>query len=149
MTDSLVAQVQDSNKRRALVDDAVSVLESEVKAKGGVSGLAIKGAFKILTGAKPGFVRHAVDRLLDEFLDALDPLYQEAVAAGRAPGDLVRDRKADAAKALLNVADARVAESSNDVVKKAYGKLRGNAEKQVVEAAPAVASLLDRHAARS
>jgi sugar (pentulose or hexulose) kinase len=146
MAESLVAQIQDPQKRSALVDDAVSVLENEVRAKGGMSGLAIKGAFKLLTSAKPGFVRHVVDAMLDEFLEALDPLYQEAISAGQSPGSAVRSKKEEAARALLQVADRRVAQSENQAVKKTYGKLRGSAEKQVVEATPALGQLLDRHA---
>lgn len=146
MAESLSTQIADPQKRRSLVDDAVVVLEGEVKAKGGISGLAIKGAFKLLTGAKPGFVRQVVDHLLDDFLVALDPFYQEAVAAGRAPGALVEERKDASARALLQVADKRVAESSNEAIKRTYAKLRGSAERQVVEAIPAIARLLNRHA---
>ena len=75
---------QDSAKRSQVIDDACRVLDLEVADKSGLSGMAIKAGYKLVQGVKPGFVRQAVDDLLDDFLDALDPIYQEA-SAGR-PG---------------------------------------------------------------
>ncbi len=149
MAEALKSQMADPQKRSALLDDATLVLDKEVKAKGGVSGMAIKGAFKVVTGARPGFTRHIIDRLLDDFLGALDPLYQRAIQDGLAPGALVVKEKQETAEALLEVADRHVQRSSNEVARKAYDKLRGSAGRHVAEAAPALAALLDRHASRS
>ncbi len=146
MATTLKEQLGTGQKRGQVVRDATQVLESEVKGKGGVSGFAIKAAFKVLSGVKPGFVPHVIDSLLDDFLDALDPFYQTATSGGQAPGAEVLAQKEKAAQALLSVADRRVAATDQEVVKKAYEKLRGSAQKQVVEAIPAVASLLGRHA---
>ena len=61
------------DKRQTVVDEACKVLDLEVADKSGLTGLAIKGAYKVVQGVKPGFVREVVNHLLDDFLDALDP----------------------------------------------------------------------------
>lgn len=149
MTAPLRAQMQDPTARAAFVEGAVATLEREVDGASGISGFAVKAAFKVLGGIRPGFIRDAVDRLLDEFLDALEPLYVEAVATGGSPGSVVARSPERTAKALLMVTDARVSRSQNDIVRKTYPKLRPHAEKQVGNAAPALGRLLDAHAAKS
>ena len=59
------------DKRPALIDDSLRVLEAEVDDKSGLSGIAIKTAFKVVKGISPGFLRQVVDHLLDDFLNAL------------------------------------------------------------------------------
>jgi hypothetical protein len=134
-------------KRREVVDDACRVLDDEVADKGGLSGLAIKGAYGIVKGIKPGFIREVVDALLDDFLKSLDPLYQEAVAKGSRPGAhlSLQANTGRVADALLAVTDAKAARSQRAVVKSTYEKLRPTAKKQVEAAAPRLGALLDRH----
>lgn len=133
-------------KREAVIQDACQVLDQEVADKGGISGLAIKGAYKLVQGIKPGFVRQVVDHLLDEFLSALDPLYQEALTKGQKAGAYLVSNQARVADALLAVTDARAAASDGSTVKKAYEKLRPTAQKHVEAAAPRLAQMLERHA---
>ena len=83
---SLKERLGQDPQRKALVSDAIQVLDQEVADKSGLGGIAIKGAYSIVKGIKPGFVEEVVDGLLDDFLDALDPLYQEAVARNEPPG---------------------------------------------------------------
>jgi hypothetical protein len=122
-------------------------LDQEVSDKGGITGIAIKGAYKLLQGIKPGFVPEVVDALLDDFLDALDPIYQDAIAKKLSPGAGVKSEPSRAADALLSVTDRRALEAKRQVVRSAYDKLRGMAKKQVEAACPRLAGLLDRHAA--
>src|SRR6185436_2132507 len=118
-------------KRRVVVDDACRVLDDEVADKGGLSGLAIKGAYAVIKGIKPGFIREVVDALLDDFLKCLDPLYQEAVAKGVRPGAHLQGNSGRVADALLAVTDQRAARAQRAVVKSTYEKLRPTAKKQV------------------
>src|SRR5687767_1399538 len=80
---ALREQLGTGEKRRQVIEDAMGVLDQEVADKSGLSGLAIKAAYKVVKGIRPGFIREVVDALLDEFLEAVDPLYQEAVANKR------------------------------------------------------------------
>lgn len=146
---SLAEQLCSGEARTKVVDDACKVLDQEVADKGGITGLAIKGAYKVLQGIKPGFVREVVDALLDDFLGALDPLYQEALSKQRPPGAYLRENASRVADALLQVTDQRATQAKRQVVRSAYDKLRPMAKKQVEAAAPRLADLLDRHAART
>lgn len=133
------------DKRSRVIDDACRVLDQEVDDKSGLSGLAIKGAYKLVQGIKPGFVRQVVDHLLDDFLDALEPTYQEAIARNVSPGEHLKANSSRVADALLAVTDKRATRADNAVVKKTYDKLRPSAKKQVEAAAPRLADLLERH----
>jgi hypothetical protein len=133
-------------KRQQVVDDACRVLDDEVSDKSGLSGLAIKGAYGVIKGIKPGFVREVVDGLLDDFLNCLDPLYQEALTRGVEPGAHLRANSGRVADALLAVTDGKAARSQRAVVKSTYEKLRPTAKKQVEAAVPRLAAMLDRHA---
>jgi hypothetical protein len=140
-------QLGTGDKRRRVIDDASGVLDQEVGDKSGLMGIAIKGAYKVVKGIRPGFVREVIDALLDEFLDAVEPLYQDAVANKRPAGSGVRDNPSRVADALLAVTDRKSGKAKSQVVKSAYEKLRPSAKKQVEAACPRLAGLLERHAA--
>jgi hypothetical protein len=116
--------LETGDKRAAVIDDACRVLDLEVKDKSGIAGLAIKAAYKVVQGISPGFVRQVVDHLLDDFLLALDPVYQEALAKGESPGPYLRSQSGRMADALLAVTDKRAERAQRAVVKKTYEKLR-------------------------
>ena len=132
-------------KRDRVVDDACDVLEKEVADKSGLSGVAIKTAFKVVKGVKPGFTRQGVSDLLDSFLDALNPLYQQALEKGEKPGAYLAAHATQMASALLEITDGKAERAKNAVVKKTYEKLRPTAQKHVEAAAPRIGALLDRH----
>jgi hypothetical protein len=134
------------DKRRVLIDDALRVLDAEVDDKSGLSGLAIKGAYKLVKGVSPSFLRGVVDHLMDDFLDALDPLYQEALTKNVAPRQHLQGNSGRVADALLSITDGRARNAKNQVVKGAYEKLRGGAKKHVEAAVPRLGELFDRHA---
>ena len=50
--------------RPKVIADCVKVIEEEVDAKSGLTGLAVKGAFAVVKAVKPGFVPEAVDHML-------------------------------------------------------------------------------------
>lgn len=132
-------------QRKAVVADACEVLDQEVADKSGLSGIAIKGAYGIVKGIKPGFVPEVVDGLLDEFLDALEPIYQEAVQRNVPPGKHLASNGERAADALLAITDAKAARSSRAVIQKTYERLRPTAKKHVSAAAPRLGDMLNRH----
>ena len=144
---SLREQMGTGDKRNAVIADACQVLDAEVADKGGLSGIAIKGAYKIVQGVRPGFIRDAVNNLLDDFLDAVDPVYQEAASKKLPAGAYLQQNTTRVAQALLAVTDGRAAKIDSAAVKKTYEKLRPMAQKQVEGAAPRLATLLEKHAA--
>ena len=144
---SLREQMGTGDKREAVIVDACQVLDQEVADKGGLSGIAIKGAYKIVQGVRPGFVRDTVNNLLDDFLDAVDPIYQEAAQKKTPAGAYLRENTGRVAQALLAVTDKRAARAEGQAIKKTYEKLRPMAQKQVEGACPRLANLLEKHAA--
>ncbi len=135
----------DPNTRRAVIDDACEVLDLEVRDKSGMSGIAIKTAYKVVQGVKPGFIREVVDNLLDDFLNALEPLRQEAATQGKSPGRHLRDNAPQVADALLAITDGRAQRAQRAMIKKTYEKLRPTAKKHVEAAAPRLGDLLDKY----
>jgi len=146
---SLKEQLGTSEKREPVIRDAITVLDQEVADKGGLSGLAIKGGYRVVQGIRPGFVRDVVTNLLDDFLDAMDPLYQEAREKGRPAGAYLIENKSRVAEGLLSVTDRKAQKADSDVIKKAYEKLRPMAKGQVEAAAPRLARLLEKHAEKT
>jgi hypothetical protein len=136
---------EEGEARKRLVTDACHVLDQEVSDKGGLGGLAIKGAYAVVKGIKPGFIPEVVDNLLDDFLDALEPLVQEANQRGVAPGKHLTANAERAADKLLSITDARVARSTRPVIRSTYDKLRPTAVKHVAAAGPRLGQMLDRH----
>ena len=134
------------NKRPRLIDDALRVLDQEVDDKSGLGGLAVKAAFKVVKGVSPGFLRGVVDHLLDDFLDALDPIYQEAQTRGVAPRQHLQSNPGRVADALLSITDKRAQRAKNAVIKSTYERLRGQAKKHVEAAVPRLGELFQRHA---
>jgi hypothetical protein len=143
---SLLEQMGSGDKRRRVIDDACGVLDQEVGDKGGLTGIAIKGAYKLVQGIRPGFIREVVDHLLDDFLTAVDPIYQEAATKKLPAGAYLQQQSSRVADGLLAVTDGR-ASTASQLVKKMYDKLRPSAKKHVEAAAPRLAGLLERHTA--
>jgi hypothetical protein len=144
---SLKERLGQDPQRKAVVADACEVLDQEVADKSGLGGIAIKGAYSVVKGIKPGFVPEVVNGLLDDFLVALDPIYQEALARNETPGRHLAANGDRVADALLAITDARAARSSHAMLRKTYEKLRPTAKKHVSSAAPRLGQMLDRHAA--
>jgi hypothetical protein len=146
---SLKEQLGSGEKRQQVIEDAIKVLDAEVADKGGLTGLAVKGGYKVVQGIRPGFVKDVVTGLLDDFLDAMDPLYQEAKQKSRPAGAYLLENKSRMADALLGVTDRKAQRSDSGTLKKAYEKLRPLAKGQVEAAAPRLAELLEKHAEKT
>ncbi|MEO1337798.1 MAG: hypothetical protein AAFV29_19300, partial [Myxococcota bacterium] len=72
--------------RDQVIADTVKLVDSEVAKKGGISGIAIKTAYKVVKSLKPTLVQDAVNNLLEKFVDKLEPFYSEWVAKNKSPG---------------------------------------------------------------
>lgn len=131
--------------RTAVVDDACQVLDQEVADKSGLSGAAVKAAYGVVKGIKAGFIREVVDALLDDFLDALEPLRAQADQQNTPFGDYLRRDPDLVAEKLLAVTDRRAEQAQRAVVKKTYQRLRPSAKKHVTAAVPRLAQMVSRH----
>jgi hypothetical protein len=135
----------DPTKKAAIVADCCTLVDEEVSHKSGLSGLAVKAGYAAVKGVKPGFIPHVVEQLLGDFATQLDPLWEEGKQSGK-PVDFITSNKSRVADALLSVTDGKAKTSKSGVVRGTYDKLRGSAKKNVEEAVPRLARLLEKHA---
>lgn len=137
-------------ERTVVIDDTVRLIDAEVASKGGFSGAALKGGYKVVKKLKGGtMIEFAVDKLLDDFSDALSPLYEDYVEAEEGNFEsYLRGRETEAADALLAITDDKARRAKSKVIVKTYDKLRGSAESHVIDALPGVGRLIDTHAPR-
>lgn len=148
MADTLKASLLDSDRRGAVVTDLVDFVDREVAGKSGLSGGFIKTGYAAVKKVKPGIIRHAVDTMLDEFTDALEPYwagYRTQPTAGGF-GAYLAARPQEVSQALLAVTDRRAERSSRGSVTSVYGKLRPKGQDNVIEALPRLGELVERHA---
>ena len=134
----------DPAKKSAVVADCCTLVDEEVAAKSGLSGLAVKAGYSAVKGIKPGFIGHVVETLLPDFARALDPIWAEEAGQRDRAAHLTSNRSR-AADALLTVTDAKVKTAKSSLVRGTYEKLRGTAKKHVEEAIPRLARLLQKH----
>ena len=142
LTDVLTSET----KKADVVEDCCTLIDSEVKDKGGISGLAIKAGYGMVKGVKPGFIKQAVADMLPEFAKALDPTYQDAKAQNKPVADFFVQNTSRVADALLAITDARAAKVKSGAVKATYEKLRGSAKKNVEAAVPRLGKIVEKHA---
>ena len=140
--------LSDAN-RPSVIKDCVLLVDAEVAAKKGVSGMMIKSSYKMFKAIKPTIVEHAVETLLPAFAERLDIQYDKYLAAvpdKTQPFDrwaIARDK--DIANQLLGVTDDIINRSEKTAIKKIYNGLRGIAEKNVTAAIPAVGKLVMKY----
>lgn len=133
--------------RPNLVRDTAQVVDEEVASKGGLSGLAIKAAYKVVKGLKPTIITESVDGMLNDMVNNLEGLWTEYESSGKKePFDsFANARKSQVADALLKVSDDRAKTTRHQTLKSAYEKLRPTGKKNVEEAVPRVTALVSRY----
>lgn len=134
-------------RRPAVVADLQTLVDKEVSSKGGMSGLAVKASFAVIKKVKSGFVPHAINAMLPEFAQKLQPYYgrYDPAKDGSLSAFLTANSSA-VSDVLLAVADGRARNSAHESAKRAYQKLRPQAKKHVEHALPALGDLIERYA---
>ena len=147
VADTLKASLLDADRRGAVVADLQNFVDQEVAGKGGLSGGVVKTGYAAVKRVRPGIIRSAIDSMLDEFVDALEP-HWAAYRSQPVPGfgAFLAGRPHEVAQSLLAVTDRRAQRSSRAAVTSVYGKLRPKGEQNVIEALPRLGDLVERHA---
>jgi hypothetical protein len=141
---TLVELLGKAPKREPVIADCVNLIDSQVKQK----GFIIKGAYATIKTVKKGFIPEVVDSLLDDWLGKLQPHYDKwAANKSSSLSDYLVARSEDVAEDLLSVTDSRAEKSTHGTAKKMYGKMRDGAKRNVVEAIPDLAKLVEKHVA--
>jgi hypothetical protein len=130
-----------------VVADCQQLIAQEVKGKSGVSGAAIKLAYKTASAFAPGYLRSMVEKMLPEMAAALEPYWADFTASGASGfGDYLAKRGDEVAEAMLAISDEHARTSRKAVILKAYGTVRGSAAKHIEAALPAVGALVEKYA---
>src|SRR3982750_3534779 len=141
---TLVDQLGKDPVRPLVIDDCVALIDAQVKQK----GFVIKSAYAVIKGIKKKFVPEVVDSLLDDWLGKLQPHYDKWATAKQSTfADYLISRSDDVAEDLLSVTDARAEKTSHTTAKKMYFKMRDGAKRNVVEAIPELAKVIEKHIA--
>jgi hypothetical protein len=141
---SLVEKLARDPVRPLVLADCVELIEAQVKQK----GIVIKGAYATIKAIKKRFIPEVVDSMLDEWLGKIQPHYDKWSATKPSSfSDYVVARGDDVAEDLLSVTDARAAKTSHTTAKKMYSRMREGAKKNVIEAIPSLARMIEKHLA--
>ncbi len=134
-----------SETRLELVDALTTVVNDELSRCDGLSGVTLRSAVATLDRLKPGFVRRAVNKLLPEWIDALQKhygLYQLAPQADTFGAYIVAHKDA-VADDLLVATSHRAARSGNRLARVLFGRVEQSAHANFSAAVPRLARLVD------
>ncbi|HEY9760955.1 MAG TPA: hypothetical protein V6D07_00445 [Trichocoleus sp.] len=143
----LTDKVQDQAIRDGITADLTKLMDEQVSAKSGLSGLALKTAYKVVKGIGPTYIPGAIGRILPDALAAIDPLWAEGVQKGN-PVEYLSQNKSRTADLLLSTTDARIERTDNGVIRSSYNQLRKSVKADVEAAVPDLAKILDTHIQR-
>jgi hypothetical protein len=133
--------------RPQVIADCYKVIEQGVSDMTGISGAAVKLAYKTVNSFMPGHVRFMIGSLLPEMVEKLEPYWADfSTSGGSSFGDYLAKRGDEVPQALLSVTDARAAASGRPTIIKAYNTVRGGAVKHVEAALPRIGELVHKHA---
>jgi hypothetical protein len=133
--------------QRKVVDDCCALIERQVKTLSGISGTAVKVAYKTVIKFAPGHVRYMVEQLLPRLAEQLQPHWNDFLASGGAVfGDYLAKNGEQVAEDLLAVTDARAQASNRPTIIKAYRSVRTSAGKHIQAALPEVGELVHKYA---
>jgi hypothetical protein len=131
----------------AVIADCQALIEQEVSTLSGISGTAVKLAYKAVITFSPGHIHYMAEVLLPQMAEELEPYWAQFGASGDADfGGYLAQRGEEVTQSLLAVTDARGAASSRPVITKAYGAVRDKAARHVTAALPRVGALVEKYA---
>jgi hypothetical protein len=131
----------------SVVADCLTLIEQEVAGKSGISGAAVKLAYRTAKTFAKGYLQSTVESLLPDLVSQLEPYWADFATSGAAGfGDYLAKRGDEVSEALLSVTDARAKMSERPVIIRAYGTVRGGASKHIMAALPNVGALVEKYA---
>jgi hypothetical protein len=128
-------------------DDCYALIQHRVSEMSGISGAAVKVAYKTVSTVFPGHIKFMVESLVPQLAERLEPYWADFTTSGGAEfGDYLAKRGDDVSQALIAVTDERAQASGRPVVVKAYNGVRGSATRHIEAALPDVGALVQKYA---
>ncbi len=137
---ALEAALTDPGVRPRVVEACCVLVDAEVAARSGLTGMAVRAGYRAVKAIRPTMVRDAVDHLLPDFAAALEPLHAEAPGSAFEPH--LRSNADRVVEALLGVTDHRIHQAKSGAIRKTYAGLRGIARAQLTASVPGLARTL-------
>jgi hypothetical protein len=129
------------------VADLQALVDSELASKGGLSGAALKTAYKAVNSFAPGYYHATVSGMLPEMADRLQPYWADFLASGGSDfGDYLSKRGDEVSESLLGITDDMAHRSNRAAVVKAYQLVRGGAGKNIDAALPGLGAVVQKYA---
>jgi hypothetical protein len=130
-----------------VIADCHALIEQEIKDKSGISGTAVKLAYKTITSFAPGYYNGMVEELVPQIVGKLEPYWADFSTSGSSEfGDYLVKRGGEVSDALLEVTDDYAAKSDKPVILRAYKTVRGSAGKNIEAALPRVGEMVRKYA---
>lgn len=130
-----------------VVADCEKLIDNEVSDMSGISGTAVKLAYRTVKTFSSGHIHYMVETLLPRMADVLQPYWADFDAGGGGSfGDYLAKHEDEVSEALLSITDERGRNSSRATIVKAYNTVRGGATKHVKAALPQVGALVQKYA---
>jgi hypothetical protein len=130
-----------------VVTDSMALVEQELASKSGVSGTAVKVAYKAVTAFAPGYYKETIQSMLPDMAAQLQPFWADFQASGGADfGDYLAKRSDEVGPAMLTVTDNMASISKRPVIIKAYQAVRGGAAKHIDAALPSLGAMVQKYA---
>jgi hypothetical protein len=129
------------------VADCQALIDGEVDSKGGLSGTAVKAAYKVVTTFAPGYYTETLWGILPDLVGQLEPFWADFLASGGAEfGDYLVKNGDVVSEALLAVTDQQAELSGRAGIVKAYKMVRGSASKNIEAALPNLGAMVQKYA---
>lgn len=141
----LSEQLQHEQTTASIAAECTILMDRQVSAKSGISGLALKAAYSVVKGVSADYIPGAIQRLLPEAISALDPMWDQGIQAGDPVAHLTQNSDLTA-DTILSVTDAKIQRTSNGLISSSYNKLRKSVKGDIAAAVPGLAQILGKHA---
>jgi hypothetical protein len=130
-----------------VVADCMALVEQQLGAKSGVSGAALKVAYKAVTAFAPGYYQETIESMLPDMAVQLQPFWADFQESGGADfGDYLAKHTEEVGPAMLTVTDNMASISQRPVIIKAYKAVRGSAGKHIEAALPSLGAMVQKYA---
>jgi len=130
-----------------VIEDCNMLIKQEVSDMSGISGTAIKLAYKTVIAFASNHVRYMIETLLPKMVEQLEPYWADFSASGGGDfGDYLSKRGDEVSEALLMVTDARAEASDRPTIVKAYRSVRAGAGRHIQAALPRVGEMVQKYA---
>jgi hypothetical protein len=127
--------------------DCHALIGQQVSGMSGVSGTAVKLAYKAVNSFAPGYYENIVTAIVPQLVDKLEPYWTDFETSGGSEfGDYLAKRGDEVSEDLLSVTDAMAQNSERPTIIRAYRTIRGGAGKHIQAALPQVGDLVMKYA---